>query len=569
MRRSESEDDSTLPQQEEKQQQAEQQTEEEPARIVSSAVGSVRQEAALDDGDNAGSGGSSSEPPAVRETEEEKEEDSAASLPFDELELPVRVFIGSYSGAVYALETVSSVRQLLAVAAAAVPSPPAASASPPSFFTLWSTDVHRASVQSLAVSPCGARLASSGVDETIQLFSLSVSPSHPNARHHGSLHRHHGSVSGLLLPSAALLLSCSADGSIAVFSASRHWEMTQKLQAHAGGVSSMALHQSGNALLSTGRDGTLRVWDLSRGQQAASRPLTEAGGSTAAEDAIVSWEEQGDGYLLARGRLITVHSQRGQETQRISSPSRLLAALYLQQGLVVGACEDGTVRVWSVQQGGQQTGEGRHDARVRGLDCLRVSGSALVVSASTDGQVWLWRLTAGGELQRLAGARSSLRITSVCLGWRWDARRQEQQEAALELKEQQEAGSLQEGQEAGDIEAETEAARVEKKRRRNERRKQQKLQALQQKLRQKGVELNIKPQQRRQQEEQKTPVEDEQRKKKKRKRVNGGASQVTAALRPPSVTSTAKDSGKVQQAAAAAKVRPNGISIVNKKRRAQ
>ena len=211
--------------------------------------------------------------------------------------------------------------------------------------------------------------------------------------------------------------------------------MTQKLQAHAGPeVSSMDLHQSGNALLSTGRDGTLRVWDLSRGQQAASRPLTEAGGSTAAEGR--DRQLGGAGRRLSAGQRPTQSpstASAGRETQRISSPSRLLAALYLQQGLVVGACEDGTVRVWSVQQGGQQTGGGPARCPECAVwTCLRVSGSALVVSASTDGQV----LAVAADCRRRAAAAGRERgaaCASPASAWGGDGTRggREQQEGGI------------------------------------------------------------------------------------------------------------------------------------------
>ena len=197
---------------------------------------------------------------------EEAEED--ANAPFDELLLPLRVYIGTYTGSLYALESVHSLHHMLT----SPPLPPAephsststASRAASSFYTLFNTDAHRASIHAVACSPHGSHLVSSGVDEVVQLYRLEG-----ERRHVGSLHRHYASVNQLLFPSSHTFLSASDDGTVAVFSSVHQWEMVKRLSSTGtAGVVSMSLHPSHRVLLTSSSDGVVRMWDMVRGVEA-------------------------------------------------------------------------------------------------------------------------------------------------------------------------------------------------------------------------------------------------------------------------------------------------------------
>ena len=370
---------------------------------------------------------------------EEGQED--ADSPFDELALPLRLYIGTYTGSLYALESLHTLRHLLT----SPPLPPAephsaASTGRPasSFYTLFNTDAHRASIHALACSPQGSHLVSSGVDEVVQLYRLEG-----ERRHVGSLHRHYASVNQLLFPSSHTFLSASDDGTVAVFSSVHQWEMVKRLStAGTAGVVSMSLHPSHRVLLTSSSDGVVRMWDMVRGVEATRRrvkfehPSVTAGGSGhVREEVRVQWEEAGKGYVMVRGKVLTVYDEQGAVHRVVHADIRVLSFLFIAPSLLVAGCEDCSLRCWDGHTGEQLWVQRHHTARVRCLDYLRLPDQQLLlVSASTDGQVWVWRGQSDGGVrsgvERVGGAKSEARITAVCCGVRWDARRPQYKDSA-------------------------------------------------------------------------------------------------------------------------------------------
>ena len=358
----------------------------------------------------------------------EADEPQLSTQPFSEFDLPLRVFVGTYTGALYALESVSTIRELLSSALLPPPSPSSSSPtpSPPSFFTLFSHDAHRQSVHALCTSPTSSYLLSSGPDETIQVYSLA-----PRPTHQGSLHRHYSSITALSFPSHAHFLSASEDGTINIF-ALPHFELAHRLRATRGSTQSLDVHPSGKAALTAGRDAVVRVWDLVKGTERTRRfmgeekkSITEGGSGQAHEQLLVRWRGAGTGYAMARGRRLTLFDDAGEVECLVALPSKALSFRCVR-GLVVAGCEDGSVVCY---RKGERVGEGRHEARVRCVETVEVDGgeAVLVVSASTDGQVWVWRLGKGdedGALVKVAGAKGNGRITALCASVAWDERRE-------------------------------------------------------------------------------------------------------------------------------------------------
>ena len=354
-------------------------------------------------------------------------EDSPAS--FDVSRLPLRVFVGTYAGVLYCLESLRTVGELLSSAPLPPSSPSSASVS--SFFTRFSHEAHRQSIHALAVSPTGSHLLSGGVDETIQLFSLA-----PRPLHVGSLHRHYSSITALAFPTSSHFLSASEEGSIAVF-ALPSCEAVTRLRGARGAAQALAVHPSGKAAMTAGRDGVVRVWDLVRGAERTrrwmgeeKRGIAQGGSGQAFEPLLVQWRGSGAAYVLARGRRVRVFDDRGEVARVLDAGSRVLAIAPALRFLLVG-CDDGRLLCFDADSG-QRTAEVRHTARVRAVEAVKVDGErVLVVSASTDGEVQLWRLHTGregegeeGTLERVGGAKGQMRVTAMCAGVAWDEGRE-------------------------------------------------------------------------------------------------------------------------------------------------
>ena len=412
---------------------------EEEAQAEVSGVGSSReQQIELDDVE--GSDDLSLSSSDLEQELLQREDEEYSSAAFDELALPLRIYIGTYTGSLYALESIHSLHHLLTsppLPPASPTSTSAATARPASsFYTLFNTDAHRASVHAVACSPQGSHLVSSGVDEVVQLYRLEG-----ERRHVGSLHRHYASVNQLLFPSSHTFLSASDDGTVAVFSSVHQWEMVKRLSSTGtAGVVSMSLHPSHRVLLTSSSDGVVRMWDMVRGVEATRRrvkfehPSVTAGGSgQMREEVRVQWEEAGRGYVMVRGKVLTVYDEQGAVRRVVHSDSRLLSVHFIAPSLLIAGCEDCSLRCWDGETGEQLWLQKQHTARIRCLDYLRLPDQQLLlVSASTDGQVWVWRgMNDGGMragVERVAGAKSEARITALSCGVRWDARRPQHQE---------------------------------------------------------------------------------------------------------------------------------------------
>ncbi|KAL1129391.1 hypothetical protein AAG570_013918 [Ranatra chinensis] len=121
---------------------------------------------------------------------------------------------------------------------------------------------HKSSVR--AVTMHNHLLASGGADETIHLYDL------VSRKETGVLMQHSGTVNCLkFTPDGAFLVSCSEDGSLAIFRVG-NWVLEKVWpKAHKGeGVNSVSVHPSGKLALTVGNDSTLRTWNLVKGRRA-------------------------------------------------------------------------------------------------------------------------------------------------------------------------------------------------------------------------------------------------------------------------------------------------------------
>lgn len=128
---------------------------------------------------------------------------------------------------------------------------------------------HNGSVRCLAVS--NKYVASGSIDERINLI---------NIRHRcetGSLISHSGTIQALGFLRTSYLYSASDDGTIAIWSAGKAWNLEKVLRGHKDAVTAINVHPSGSLLLSISKDLTLRTWNLIKGRCAYIVNLKEVG----------------------------------------------------------------------------------------------------------------------------------------------------------------------------------------------------------------------------------------------------------------------------------------------------
>nr|XP_046910398.1 p21-activated protein kinase-interacting protein 1-like [Dermatophagoides farinae] len=128
---------------------------------------------------------------------------------------------------------------------------------------------HNGSVRCLAAS--NKYIASGSIDERINLI---------NIRHRletGTLISHSGTITALEFLRTSYLFSASDDGTIAIWSAGKVWNLEKILRGHKDSVTAINIHPSGKLLLSISKDLTLRTWNLIKGRCAYIVNLKDVG----------------------------------------------------------------------------------------------------------------------------------------------------------------------------------------------------------------------------------------------------------------------------------------------------
>lgn len=127
---------------------------------------------------------------------------------------------------------------------------------------------HESSVQSVAFSPDGTRLASGSREGTVQQWDATTGQALG-----GLLRGHKNSVLSVSFsPDGRRLASGSRDGTVRQWDVRSGRALGEPLRGHKGSVLSVAFNLDGTRLISGSRDGTLRQWDASSGQ-ALDEPL--------------------------------------------------------------------------------------------------------------------------------------------------------------------------------------------------------------------------------------------------------------------------------------------------------
>jgi WD40 repeat protein len=246
-------------------------------------------------------------------------------------------------------------------------------------------------VRSVAFSPDGGTLASTGSDHSLRLWDLRTArPPLIVEGDWGPIRFSHG---GDLLISGSgrtILLRDPRTGSI-----------LDRLEAHSDGVAGLAVSPNNELLASASVDGTVKIWEIATRKLLATLEdegfLDIASSPSFSPDSKTLATSSADGAV----RLWDLPTMR--ERGRIEGLGEVASVAYSPDGtqLALGMAYTGNVALWEVA-GGRLTAILDTHAGTRVLVAFSPDGSVLAAGGS-DGKVRLWNAQTGQERAVLAG----------------------------------------------------------------------------------------------------------------------------------------------------------------------
>jgi WD40 repeat protein len=254
---------------------------------------------------------------------------------------------------------------------------------------LW-TKVVNAHVYQTRFSPDGKTLAAAAQSKLIYLLDTTTLEARVLQGHGDQV------LSVAYSPDGTQLASAAWNGEVFLWDLAS--ERSRPLATDAGEVYRIAFAPDGKRLYAIGKDGALRSWGLAAGDHVVR--AVEVGkliGATYARDSgAVAWYDGGDTVQMRRLPDMKPWKSFQRDGSRVASIAVAPGGRLLAWGE-----QDGTVRVWSSETGGELFSFHGHTGKITGLG-FDPAGKRLA-SISTDQTLRLWDLDAGAELFSVTG----------------------------------------------------------------------------------------------------------------------------------------------------------------------
>ncbi|WP_437727631.1 pentapeptide repeat-containing protein [Sorangium sp. So ce861] len=267
---------------------------------------------------------------------------------------------------------------------------------------------HTGTINALAWSPDGQRLATAGYDHTVRLWHADTGL---------ELARFEGHSDWVLAvawrPDGQRLASAGYDLTVRIWHAGTGKERA-RLEGHADWVRAVAWHPDGERLASGSDDQTVRIWDATTGRELVQLERHARGVMA------VAWHPEGRRLATGDGTAVRIwDATTGKEIARIEGHMRgVTAVAWHPDGRRLATAGDGTtVRIWDVGTRGEIARLERRSSGVR-VVAFRPDGKRLA-SAGDGNTVRIWDASTGSEIARLEGHTNWVRA----MAWHPDNRR--------------------------------------------------------------------------------------------------------------------------------------------------
>ncbi|MEH1923996.1 serine/threonine-protein kinase [Nostoc sp.] len=260
---------------------------------------------------------------------------------------------------------------------------------------------HENSVLSVAISPDGKTIASSGDNSTIKLWNLAT------GKQISSLNGHFQQVNVVVIsPDGKILVSASDDNTIKI------WNLTTRkqirtLMGHSDSVHALAISADSETLVTGSDDNTIKIWDLATGEQIR----TLAGHTFWVRSVAIS----PDSVILASGsfdKTIKIWNlTKGYPIRTLEENFQTVTSVAISPDgkTLASGSRDRTIKLWDLHTGREIHTLAGHSNTVTSV-AFSADGKILA-SGSRDRTIKLWNPTTGEEILTLTGHTNT--VTSV------------------------------------------------------------------------------------------------------------------------------------------------------------